>query len=185
MTKEEQKKLLMWIALCLGSFILFGLGVMFYYKGYGTNGRIRKDLIPIVEIYNKLGNIKAMGSKINAEYKEQKIIINYVTDSLDLDYVFTYEEKSGLKILKTTFNETDDKASLIVNNMIDAISIKNGNREKEMFEKYKFANFYQTRISEHGIEAQKINGIIEVQISWEEKNELSLVQYLVQCLTQF
>ena len=167
MAKEEQKNLLMWISLCLISFILCGLGIMFYYKGYGTNGRIRKNLLPIVEKFNKLGNIKAMGSKINAEYKEKQIIVNYITDSLDLDYIFTFEEKSELKMLKITYKETDDKAQMIVNNMIDTISILNGNREKELFEKYKFENFYQTRISEHGIEAQKINGNIEVLIATE------------------
>lgn len=167
MAKEEQKNLLMWISLCLISFLLCGLGIMFYYKGYGTNGRIRKNLLPIVETFNKLGNIKAMGSKINAEYKEKQIIVNYITDSLDLDYIFTFEEKSELKMLKITYKETDDKAQMIVNNMIDTISILNGNREKELFEKYKFENFYQTRISEHGIEAQKINGNIEVLIATE------------------
>lgn len=166
MTKEEKRNGIIWGILCLLSFILFAVGLSMRYNGYGKSGEIRKKLIPIAEQFNKLEEIKFSSfTKIHAEYKNKKIVVSYENKYVDTEFIFKYIEDENIALLTIDYNdEISTDAEIVVKNMVDAISMINGNYEGEVFSKYKYENFYNTTVKE-GFSLKKENRIITANLA--------------------
>lgn len=165
MTKEERKNVLTWLLLCIISFTLFVIGFSKNKEGYGTTGNIRKDLTPIAETFNNIRNIKNTSFPVNAKYKNKKIIVNYEHPSEKIKLEFIYKEDKGVKQLYTTYSKAKEKnIQIIVSNMVEAISILQGNNEGAIFKKYKYENFYTTK-ENHGFNLVEYNGQVTATIA--------------------
>ena len=150
MTKEEIKNLIIWSLLCILCFVLFAVGLNKYNEGYGKAGRIKKELTPIIEKFNNLQSIKNSPFPIKAKYSNKKIIVEYESESIDTTFEFQSKEIDETIQIYTTYPKSiEDSAKKVVENMVDAVSIINGNYENEVFSKYKYENFYTTQ-SKHG-----------------------------------
>jgi hypothetical protein len=165
MTKEETKNILTWILLCIVSFTLFGLGLSKNKEGYGTTGRIRKELTPIVENFNKIRNIKNSSFPIEAKYKNKKIEIKYKNPSANTTYIFEYNKDNTINLLTTTYPKSNEEhAQVVISNLVEAISMTHQNHEGAIFEKYNYANFYQTE-SHNGFSLKENNGIVTATLA--------------------
>lgn len=161
MEKKDKTNFLICLVLCLLSFFIAGYGYMLNIGGIGSSGKIKKELDNIITVFNNISYIRGNGAKIHASYKNKGINVNYETERADIDYQFTYEEILGQKILtiKYTPNEAT-KVEEIVQGMIDASSIINGNKEKAIYENYKYTDFFSANLQEHGVEIRLNNGTI-------------------------
>ncbi len=165
MTKEEIKNLIIWSLLCIICFALFALGLNKYNQGYGKSGRIKKELTPIVEKFNSLQSIKNSPFPIKAKYSNKKIIVEYESESIDTTFEFQSKEIGNTIQISTTYPKSiEESAKKVIENMVDAVSIINGNYENEVFSKYKYENFYTTE-SEHGFTLRDNLGEITATIS--------------------
>ena len=164
MTKEEIKNVLTWTLLCIISFTLFAIGLSKNKEGYGTTGRIRNELTPIVSKFNNIRNIKNSSFPINAEYKNKKIIINYEHPSEKIKYEFEYKEEGQIKQISTTYPKSkESNAKTVISNLVEAVSMTHKNNEGAVFKKYKYENFYQTQIN-HGFTLLEKNGEVTATI---------------------
>lgn len=189
MTKEEKKNMLKWLALCIISFILFAIGLNKNLNGYGKSGRIRKDLTPIVENFNSTQSIKNSSFPIEAKYKNKKIIVEYESSNVDTKFEFKYHENGNIKQIVTTYpKQIENDAKKVVENIVESISMLNGNYEGAVFTKYKYENFYTTEenhgftLSENGNEVTAIisinvNLLKQIEDIFFEETKISYISY--------
>lgn len=161
MEKKNKTSFIIYLILCLISFLIGGYGYMLNIGGLGSSGEIKKELSNIINVFNDISYIKSNVAEIQATYKNKGINVTYESERVDTNYQFTYEDVLGSKILtiKYTPNEAT-RAEEIIQGMIDASSIINGNREEEIFDAYKYSDFFTANLQEHGIEIRLNNGTI-------------------------
>lgn len=149
MDKGILKRIIIWALLLVIFATLSVLGIIKYYEGYGKYGAIRKELLPIVNIFNESNNIKNSESNIKAKISNDQIIVNYYDDATDISYYFKYNNN----ILSVKYDVFYTKsATYVIEAMVDAISVYNGNIEGSVFKKYKLTDFYSSDIK-YGIRA--------------------------------
>lgn len=145
MDKGTIKRLIIWATLLIIFVTLSILGIVKYYQGYGKYGSIRKELLPIVDIFNSLNIVNNSDWDLTAKISNDQIIVNYIDDTSDIKYYFKY---SNDKLLNLKYNAFYTKsATIVVEAMIDSISIYNGNNEGDVFKKYKLTDFYNSNIN--------------------------------------
>lgn len=152
MKKENKVRLIFWGTIWLIMVILSIVGAQLYVNGIGTYGKIRKELKPVNDSFNNLSTISRYndaGIEIKAKLKNDKIIVRYKTDTIDASYDFKYDNSIGVGTLVMQFgnNSADKDISMSVARfMIDAVAVKNGHAEGEVFKDYQFDYFYNTNV---------------------------------------
>lgn len=152
MKKENKVRLIFWGTIWLIMVILSIVGAQLYANGIGTYGKIRKELKPVNDSFNNLSTISRYndaGIEIKAKLKNDKIIVRYKTDTIDASYDFKYDNSIGVGTLVMQFgnNSADKDISMSVARfMIDAVAVKNGHAEGEVFKDYQFDYFYNTNV---------------------------------------
>ena len=152
MKKENKVRLIFWGTIWLIMVILSIVGAQLYVNGIGTYGKIRKELKPVNDSFNNLSTISRYndaGIEIKAKLKNDKITVRYKTDTIDASYDFKYDNSIGVGTLVMQFgnNSADKDISMSVARfMIDAVAVKNGHAEGEVFKDYQFDYFYNTNV---------------------------------------
>ncbi len=161
MEKKDKSKIFIYLLLCIISFIIAGYGYILNMSGQGSSGEIKKELSNIISVFNDISYIKGNVAKIQATYKNKGINVKYETDRVDVNYQFTYENILGKKILTIKYTPNDANiVEEIIQGMIDASSIINGNQEKIIFDNYKYTDFFTANLQEHGVEIRLNNGTL-------------------------
>ena len=169
MEKKDKSSFIIYLVLCLISFLIAGYGYMLNISGVGSSGKVKKELANIINVFNEISYIKNDAAEIKATYKNKGISVNYETERIDVDYQFTYEEILGKKILTIKYTPTSaDKVEIIIKGMIDASSMLNGNHEQAIYEKYKYTDFFKANLQEHGVEVRLNNGTITTRFTINE-----------------
>lgn len=165
MTKEESKNLIKLLLLCIISFTLFGIGISKNKEGYGTSGKIRQELIPIINNFNSIKNIKNASFSIKAKYKNKSIIVEYNHPTQKSTYEFKYEQNGSINKIYTIYDKTEEeRAKTVISNMVEAVSMTHGNYEDSIFRKYNYNNFYTTQ-ENHGFTLVEKNGKVTATIA--------------------
>ena len=169
MEKKDKSTFVIYLILCLITFLIAGYGYILHLNGFGTSGKVKKEVSNIITVFNDLSYIKNNEATIIAKYKNKGINVSYETERLDLNYHFLFEDVLGEKRLKIEYSPSSAAtAEEIVKAMIDASSVINGNREKLIFENYKYTDFYTANLEEHGIEIRLYNGTITTTFAINE-----------------
>lgn len=167
MTKGNKIRLIFWGFIWLLVLATMIVGIYEYYNGNGVLGKIRKELYPIVEKYNKLNELniyKNAGINIKAKYIKNAIKVNYKTNSSNLAYIFEYKEINDTKVLYMKYNETNHNITqIIVKQMLDAVSINNNHNEGEIFNIINYDDLYQLSLDK-GISLKYNDSVIELYI---------------------
>ena len=158
MEKKNKIRLFFWLFIFIIFFTLSLISRKLYYDGYGKYGKIRQELSKITEIFDSLENIKESKANIKSKIQKNQIIIHYKKDDINIKYTFVYEEIANMKLLKLNYDNLNIPVSeFIAKNMIDAISILNGNKEKKLFRFYNYSDFYKTT-SKNGVNLSQKDG---------------------------
>lgn len=161
MEKKDKSNFIIYLVLCLISFLIAGYGYILNISGFGSSGKIKKELSNIITVFNDISYIKNNAANIEATYKNKGINVKYETDRVDINYQFTYENILETKILTIKYTPNDaSKVEEIIKGMLDASSIINGNQENALFENYKYTDFFSANLQEHGVEIRLNNGTI-------------------------
>lgn len=150
MKKENKLRLIFWGTVC-GIVLIVGIaGFALFMTGHGIKGEMRKNLSPIVEKFNKLKGLeqyKSININVYASLGENAVIVNYATASANYTFNFNYETMSTEKVLHLNYSANDESiATIIVKNMIEAVSVVNGKPEGAVFEKHTLNDFTSTTI---------------------------------------
>lgn len=165
MTKKDKLNLITRIFLCALSFILGAYGYTLYLNGYGETGRIRQELIKVIDIFNELETVKNNIADIQAKYSNKSIVVSYKTDSADIEYVYKYEKNNNHETIIIEYSTSDaTRAEDVTKNILDAISVQQGNNPGDLFQKYKYSDFYKTSI-EQGAYISNYNGKVITRIT--------------------
>ena len=148
MKKGNKIRLIFWgiiWVIALGAAIL---GYISYIGGKGVLGSVQKELKPIVETFNNLNGLekyKAADITIEAKVKKTNIVVSYITIGSTASFTFEYKEVASEKVLYMKYNTADTTtARQVVEFMLDAVSIVNGHKEGDLFEKYTYDDFLKT-----------------------------------------
>ena len=154
MEKGNKIRFVIWGLVWLVVLVCTGYGMYSYYNGYGISGKVREQLEPIVKSYNNLNKVKRfneMDIGIKATLLKKGINIKYSTTVSTLSFDFNYEEIDNQKVLHAKYNIADETVGILVaSTMFDAISVKNGHAEDELFNKFEFGELYKTTIEQGG-----------------------------------
>ena len=60
-------------------------------NGYGKTGQIKQDLNKVIKVYNSLTQVKNNVASIKAKYKNKSIVVDYITEQVEIEYTFKYE----------------------------------------------------------------------------------------------
>lgn len=158
MEKVEIKRLIISILLFILSTACAVIGIMKYYEGYGKYGKIRKELMPLIDTFNSTDEVKKNKDSIWAEYNNDSIRIHYVDKTTNLKYDFKYIGQSDIKYLKLVYNKNESTyVEKLAKELIESISILNGNNYGDVFKEYQYSDFYTTTLSD-GIKVTR-NGL--------------------------
>lgn len=152
MKKENKARLIFWGTIWIIMVILSSVGIGLYMNGIGTHGKIRKELKPINDSFNNLATIQRYRDAsidIKAKLKDDKITVRYKTDTIDASYDFVYDDSIGIGTIVMQYgnNSADKDVSISVARfMIDAVVVKNGRPEGEVFKNYQYDYFYSTSV---------------------------------------
>lgn len=152
MKKENKARLIFWGTIWIIMVVLSTAGIGLYMNGIGTHGKIRKELKPINDSFNNLATIQRYrdaGIDIKAKLKDDKITVRYKTDAIDASYDFIYDDSIGIETIVMQYgnNSADKDVSISVARfMIDAVVVKNGRPEGEVFKNYQYDYFYSTSV---------------------------------------
>lgn len=152
MRKENKIRLIVWGIIWVIMLILTITGMVLYMNGIGTHGKTRKELKPVNDAFNSLETIQRYrdaGIQINSKLKDDRIVIRYKTDTIDASYDFIYDDSIGTGILIMQYgNSSADKdiSISVAKFMIDAVSVKNGHTEGEIFTNHNYDYFYNTNV---------------------------------------
>lgn len=152
MRKENKIRLTVWGIIWVIMLILTITGMVLYMNGIGSHGKTRKELKPVNDAFNSLETIQRYrdaGIQINSKLKDDRITVRYKTDTIDASYDFIYDESIGTGILIMQYgNSSADKdiSISVAKFMIDAVSVKNGHIEGEIFTNHNYDYFYNTNV---------------------------------------
>ncbi len=152
MKKENKIRLIFWGIIWIIALALAITGVTLYMNGVGTYGKIRKQLKPANDAFNELSTIqryRESGIDISSKIKEDRITVRYKTDTIDASYDFIYEDYLGEDTIIMEYGNTSadkDISISVARFMIDALAVKNGHQEGEIFKNYQFDYFYNTNV---------------------------------------
>ena len=153
MEKSNKRRAVFWsiIAIILVSISIYG--IILTQNGYGDIGYIINRTKPIAESFNNLSDIKKLketGLIISAKAKNDTIEMQYKTDNSNSKFKFTYKknEKNEEFIVMEYHIEDDAIAKILTRYMIDAISVNDGYKEKQIYDYYKIDDFKKTNKSE-------------------------------------
>lgn len=169
MEKGYVKRLIFWGIIFLITTACAGLGVYFYYSGYGKAGEIRQKLLPIVERFNTTSYIVELKTKnnidVHAKVVQNKIVVSYITSSNETKFNFTYSKEGNMEVITNKYNTSDSvSGEIIARGMIDAVYRAN-NGSGSIFDKYKINDFVDTTL-EQGVNVITGNDIqIKININ--------------------
>lgn len=152
MKKENKIRLIFWGIIWIIALGMAVAGVILYMNGVGTHGKIRKQLKPANDAFNKLSTIqryRESGIDISSKVKDDRITVRYKTDTIDASYDFIYEDYLGEDTITMEYGNTSadkDISISVARFMIDALAVKNGHQEGEIFKNYQFDYFYNTNV---------------------------------------
>lgn len=152
MKKENKIRLIFWGVIWIIALGMAVAGVILYMNGVGTHGKIRKQLKPANDAFNKLSTIqryRESGIDISSKVKNDRITVRYKTDTIDASYDFIYEDYLGEDTITMEYGNTSadkDISISVARFMIDALAVKNGHQEGEIFKNYQFDYFYNTNV---------------------------------------
>lgn len=170
MNKSNVLRCVFWgIVFTICSALAFG-GLIAYHNGYGVLGKIRHNVMPIVDAFNNLDSLKEfnqIGVTIKANIGEQGLLIKYSSDANGYNYSFEYdyENIAGIPVLRSSFtSENENYAKVVLRYLIEAVSVVNGYNEGDVFEHFSLDDFYNTSV-DNGISLNKSNNNINVVIN--------------------
>lgn len=152
MKKENKIRLIFWGVIWIIALGMAIAGVILYINGVGTHGKIRKQLKPANDAFNKLSTIqryRESGIDISSKVKYDRITVRYKTGTIDASYDFIYEDYLGEDTITMEYGNTSadkDISISVARFMIDALAVKNGHQEGEIFKNYQFDYFYNTNV---------------------------------------
>lgn len=152
MKKENKVRLIFWGIIWIIMVLLSTIGLGLYMNGIGKNGKVRKLLKPANDAFNNLNTVQRYrdaGIEVSSKLKNDRIRVRYKTDTIDASYDFIYDTFVNEDIIYMEFNnQTDDKniGISVARFMIDALAVKNGHTEGEIFINYQFDYFYKTSV---------------------------------------
>ena len=152
MKKENKIRLIFWGVIWIIALGMAIAGVILYINGVGTHGKIRKQLKPANDAFNKLSTIqryRESGIDISSKVKDDRITVRYKTGTIDASYDFIYEDYLGEDTITMEYGNTSadkDISISVARFMIDALAVKNGHQEGEIFKNYQFDYFYNTNV---------------------------------------
>lgn len=150
MSKGNKIRIIFWGSICFLTLICFGVGIVFFYKGYGIKGAIRNDLKPVAEAFNNLSDIKKFSSSgiiIKANITDNKIVVTYNTGTSVSTFNYNYMEYAKQKILYVEYTNNDSiNGNIVSKYMIDAVSVTIGHKENEIYDLYTFNDFQKSNI---------------------------------------
>lgn len=128
-------------------FLLFtGISILsffLYNKGYGKEGRIKKEVTPIIEKFNSLKSVKENDNLIKAKFNKDRIKITYIIGTKKKDYYVTYNETADLKLLELQYDSSDTKNGEVIGSLlVEAVNVFNNNKEGEIFKNIKYKDLY-------------------------------------------
>ena len=144
MKKENKIRLIFWGVIWIIALGMAIAGVILYINGVGTHGKIRKQLKPANDAFNKLSTIqryRESGIDISSKVKDDRITVRYKTGTIDASYDFIYEDYLGEDTITMEYGNTSadkDISISVARFMIDALAVKNGHQEGEIFKNYQF-----------------------------------------------
>ena len=169
MEKGYVKRLIFWGIVFLITTACAGLGIYFYYSGYGEAGKIRQKLLPIVERFNTINYITELKTNnnidVHAKVVQDKIVVSYITSSNETKFEFTYSKERNMEVITNKYNTSDSvSGEIIARGMIDAV-YKTNNGIGSIFDNYKINDFVNTTI-EQGVNVITGNDIqIKININ--------------------
>lgn len=167
MKKGNKTRLIFWGIIWIIVLALAGFGYYSFLNGHGIKGEVRYNLKPIVEKFNSLKGLetyKNAGIDISASIKDTQIIVNYKTSGATASFTFDYQNIASEKVLYMKYSTADEAtANLIIKSMIESVSIVNGHKEGEVFDKYKLEDFFNTTILE-GVQIKSVTNGNEIYI---------------------
>lgn len=129
------------------------IGIIKYNDGYGENGDIRKDLKPIVKLFNKNKNIRNSYLYPKAEIIDNKLSISYMKNNNKRNINFFYYKNNDLKYLTITYNDLNkSEAEFLSKELMEVVSSNNGNEYGSLFKNYSFNYLYLTNMKDDNIE---------------------------------
>lgn len=162
MEKVEIKRLIFCIILFVLSTSCAVLGIIKYYDGYGKYGKIRKELIPIIDTFNNSKLVKNSKDSIWAEYYNDSIKISYIDKNINLKYNFKYSNMNDINYLDLTYSKNESiYVEKILTELIESISLLNSNNYGDVFNKYKYSDFYTTTLLD-GIKLSRNESTIKI-----------------------
>ncbi len=169
MEKGYVKRLIFWGIIFLITTACAGLGVYFYYSGYGETGKIRQKLLPIVERFNTTNYITELKTNnnidVHAKVVQNKIVVSYITSSNETKFEFVYSKEGNMEVITNKYNTSDSvSGEIIARGMIDAV-FKANNGIGSLFDTYKINDFVNTTL-EQGVNVITGNDIqIKININ--------------------
>lgn len=178
MKNEGKTRIIFWSIIFGICFLASAIGMYKYYDGSGEKGKLRQDLMPYADIFNNLNKVK---SQINADkiimtagVNGNHFVINYKSNTSDIDFLFTYKDENGIRTLTTSYdNNVIEKGDAVIQLLIDAISVKNGNAEQQIYASYSFYDLQNISLDK-GIGFNKTSNSTEVVLDID-KNVLTLL----------
>jgi len=158
MKKEEIKRILIVLIIFIFTVFLSILGIKKYNEGYGTNGKMRIQLNPLVKTFNSQKEIKNSDKYLKASVNNNSIKVSYMIDAnkYELDYIYTTNSTS--QYLTIEYDKTKkDIAELVSSYLIETSSYLNGSVYGSIFNKYTYNNLYSFDKINDGIELYKEN----------------------------
>lgn len=178
MKNEGKTRIIFWSVIFGICFLASAIGMFKYYTGSGEKGKLRKDLMPYADIFN---NLKKVKSQINADkiimtadISGNYFVINYKSNTSNIDFLFTYKDENGVRTLTTVYdNDIVAKGDAVMQLLIDAISVKNGNAEQQLYNSYSYYDLQSVSLDK-GIRFNKTSETTEVTLDID-KNVLTLL----------
>lgn len=154
--KANLIRIIVWGAIFLISLLCGILGFISFNNGKGDIGSIMFKTKPVAEAFNELDVIKNYNINnvaIKAVAKKKTIIVNVNTytgsSSGSSKFEFNYEKLINDDTIYLAYNNTDANIpTIVLKAMIEAVSVVNGRKEGEVFEKYELDDFTQTKVSD-------------------------------------
>lgn len=150
MNKGNLIRLIIWGTIWVLVLAAGVVGIISYNTGHGVLGAVKHDLEPIVANFNKMKGLKKhsdVGIKIEAKIKDKNVYVSYSTGVSTASFKFEYQDISGEKVLFMKYSSADEAvANIVVEFMIEAVSITNGHEEGLVFERYNLDKFTETGI---------------------------------------
>ncbi len=168
MTGINKKRFGIWLAIFVVFLLIGAGGVALNMMGYGSIGKMRTEVNEYITKFNGLSQVDTINRQENKNIKatlsDKGILVTYKNDKITSKLDFTLKNEDGIKYLETVYNKSETSPETSVKLMIDAVGLKNGISEGQIFNTYQLSDFYSTTLLQ-GVKLTSSGNNVKVQIN--------------------